>query len=104
MGYIYQFNCTKCTKVEGEVFYGIGMKYPENSIDTRLHGCNDCGEVFPRNINKRFNRCPKCKKKSFELKFHKVDEIGFWKELKTPVNCPNCKEGIIQLEVIGNWD
>jgi len=32
MGYIYQFNCTKCTKVEGEVFYGINTSSENKNI------------------------------------------------------------------------
>lgn len=80
------------------------MMYPQNNIDNRLFACYDCGEVFPRNKNQNFQRCPKCKRKSSQLKFFESDEFGFEKKIGTPIKCPNCNEGEIILDGCGNWD
>ena len=104
MGYIYQYSCSNCEKIGGSVYYGIGMMYPETNEDFRLFGCFDCGEVFGININKKFNRCPKCKKKSKELEFFETDEWGFNEDEIKEVKCPNCMEGNIQLHNVGMWD
>lgn len=104
MGSIYRYHCTNCDEIEGEVFYGIGMGYLEDNIDTRLFGCQDCGRVFSRNINKKFNSCPSCRKKPVELVFHQEEEDGYKEMNEVTVKCPNCRTGNIQLEDYGCWD
>ena len=104
MGYIYNYSCSNCDKIKGEVTYGFGMLYPENNIDTRLFGCDDCGKVFSGNINEMFMPCPKCKQDSYELEINDIDERDYGEKIKTTVKCPNCKEGTIQLKSVGLWD
>ena len=104
MGYIYKYTCSNCDKIKGEVAYGFGMLYPENNIDNRIFGCNDCGEVFSGNINEMFIPCPKCKQDSYELELNGIDEKRFGESINSAVMCPNCKEGTIQLKSIGLWD
>ena len=104
MGHIYHYSCSNCDKIDGSVFYGIGMMFPITNTDTRLFGCDDCGEVFSRNINLKFNRCPKCRKKPKELEFFETDEIGITSPKNTKISCPNCKVGEIKLEGAGCWD
>ena len=104
MGIIYQYSCNSCPDIWGTINYGIGMMYPISKIDNRLFGCYDCGKVFDRNINKKFNRCPDCRKKPTELVFHKEDELGISEEVKSKISCPNCKTGKLKIEDGGCWD
>ena len=80
------------------------MLYPENNIDTRLFGCNDCGEVFSGNINDRDIRCPNCKQNAHELELDGIDEKGFGDTVNSISKCPNCMEGTIQLKPYMFWD
>ena len=104
MGMIYQYSCSSCSHILGTIYYGIGMMYPISKVDNRLFGCYDCGEVFERNINKKFNRCPNCKKKPKELVFHEKDELGLTERIESDINCPNCKTGNLTFEDRGCWD
>ena len=104
MGMIYEFSCNNCSEIRGTTYYGVGMMFPETNEDFRLFNCYDCGEVFERNINKKFNRCPKCKKKPMELIFLEKDEYGYNEKIKSDLNCPNCNKGNLIIENVGCWD
>ena len=104
MGYIYKYTCSNCDKLKGKVAYGYGMLYSENNIDTRLFGCDECGEVFTANINEIVIPCPKCKQDSYELELNEIDEKGFGETVNSISKCPSCKEGTIQLKAVGLWD
>lgn len=104
MGYIYKYWCSNCDKIKGEVSYGYGMLFPENNIDTRLFGCDDCGEVFSGNINDVNIPCPKCKQNTYELELDEIDEKGFRDTVNSVSKCPNCKDGIIHLKPFAFWD
>ena len=105
MGYIYNYTCSNCNKIKGQVYYGVGMSYPQTIEDIRLFGCDQCGKVFSGNINDILIQCPKCKNVASELEFFETDAFDWilGERLEDPL-CPNCKEGTISLEEVGLWD
>ena len=103
MGMIYQYSCSSCPDILGTIYYGIGMMYPISKVDNRLFGCYDCGEVFGRNINKKFNRCPNCKKKPKELVFHEKDEFGFTERIESEINFTVKNTFCLALFPIARW-
>lgn len=104
MGYILRYTCSNCKRIDGLIYYGVGMRSLERNEDYRLFGCNYCGDVFSRNINKNFNRCPNCKRKAKELVFFNTIEHFFDDIPLKRVQCPNCANGNIQLHNLGMWD
>ena len=102
MGYIYKYWCSNCDKIKGEVAYGFGML--ENNIDTRLFGCENCGEVFSGNINDENIHCPNCNQNAHELELEHLEGKGFRDTINSTSTCPNCKYGNIQLKPIAFWD
>ena len=105
MGTFYHLRCSKCNEFDKTVSYGIGMMYPVNQADYRLFTCKQCGDLFERNINKKFNRCPKCKMKAIEIEvIDNEDDDDMLPHLEETVKCLYCKTGDIMISYAGIWD
>ena len=104
MGTFYRLSCSNCTEFDKTISYGIGMMYPITQADYKLFTCKDCGGLFERGINKKYNRCPKCMKKANEIKVIDDENDNAFPQLETTLKCPYCKTGDIELSFSGIWD
>ena len=104
MGQIIRYSCKHCFDIFGTVYYGIGMMFFENNNEYRLFGCYECGKVFERNINVKFNRCPKCRKKPIELKVYLEDDNTGLNSMNSNIICPKCKKNKLLIQGAGTWD
>jgi DNA-directed RNA polymerase subunit RPC12/RpoP len=104
MGTFYHLSCSNCSEFDKTVSLGIGMMYQINQADYRLFSCKKCGDLFERNINKKYNRCPKCKIKAIEIKVIDNEDDDTFPCLETTVKCLYCKTGDIVLSFAGIWD
>jgi len=104
MGTFYHLSCSNCTEFNKTISYGIGMMYPVTQTDYRLFTCKICGDLFERDINKKFNRCPKCMKKATEIKVIDDEDDDSFPHFETTIKCPCCKIGEVELSFSEIWD